>query len=78
MGLLSLKRPMKQKTILITGATGFLGSSITQELLEAGFRLKLLVRKRIVYKQRKEFLKSFHYLLHQCLQIELDGPYRNY
>ena len=36
---------MKQKTILITGATGFLGSFITQELLEAGFRLKLLVRK---------------------------------
>src|SRR3989339_1489598 len=36
---------MKQKTILITGATGFLGSFITHELLEAGFRLKLLVRK---------------------------------
>ena len=36
---------MKQKTILITGATGFLGSFITQELLEAGFSLKLLVRK---------------------------------
>ena len=36
---------MKQKTILITGATGFLGSFITQELFEAGFRLKLLVRK---------------------------------
>ena len=36
---------MKLKTILITGATGFLGSFITQELLEAGFRLKLLVRK---------------------------------
>src|SRR3990172_855035 len=36
---------MKQKTILITGATGFLGSFITQELFEAGFCLKLLVRK---------------------------------
>lgn len=36
---------MKQKTILITGATGFLGSFITQELFESGFCLKLLVRK---------------------------------
>ncbi|HHT9109905.1 MAG TPA: SDR family oxidoreductase [Candidatus Brocadiaceae bacterium] len=35
---------MKQKTILITGATGFLGSYITRELLNAGFRLKLLLR----------------------------------
>ena len=36
---------MRQKTVLITGATGFLGSYITRELFEAGFHLKLLVRK---------------------------------
>ncbi len=36
---------MRQKTVLITGATGFLGSYITRELFEAGFQLKLLVRK---------------------------------
>ncbi len=35
---------MKHKTILITGATGFLGSYITRELFEAGFHLKLLIR----------------------------------
>lgn len=35
---------MKRKTILITGATGFLGSYITRELLNDGFCLKLLVR----------------------------------
>jgi len=35
---------MKLKTILITGATGFLGSYITRELFEAGFHLKLLIR----------------------------------
>lgn len=38
---------MKQKTLLITGATGFLGGYLTQELLQAGFRLKLLVRKTL-------------------------------
>ncbi|MDL1894438.1 NAD-dependent epimerase/dehydratase family protein, partial [Sphingobacteriales bacterium CHB3] len=32
--------------ILITGATGFLGSYIARELSEAGFHLKLLVRKK--------------------------------
>ncbi|MDO8141624.1 MAG: NAD-dependent epimerase/dehydratase family protein [Candidatus Brocadiales bacterium] len=36
---------MKQKTILITGATGFLGSYVTRELFDAGFYLKLLVGK---------------------------------
>ena len=35
---------MRQKTILITGATGFLGSYLTRELFEAGFHLKLLIR----------------------------------
>lgn len=35
---------MKQKTILITGATGFLGNYLTRELFEAGFYLKLLIR----------------------------------
>lgn len=35
---------MRQKTIFVTGATGFLGGYITRELLNAGFRLKLLVR----------------------------------
>ncbi|MDO8141095.1 MAG: SDR family oxidoreductase [Candidatus Brocadiales bacterium] len=36
---------MKQKSILITGATGFLGSYVARELFDAGFHLKLLVRK---------------------------------
>lgn len=44
---------MKQKTILITGATGFLGSYITRELFEAGFHLKLLIRNS-AHEQAKE------------------------
>ncbi len=39
------KRTVKQKTVLITGATGFLGGYVARELLELGFRLKLLVGK---------------------------------
>ena len=44
-GVVYSERIMKQKTVLITGATGFLGSYITRELFDAGFYLKLLVRK---------------------------------
>lgn len=46
---------MKQKTILITGATGFLGSYITRELLELGCHLKLLVRKKTNIEARERF-----------------------
>ncbi|MDL1939496.1 NAD-dependent epimerase/dehydratase family protein [Candidatus Jettenia sp. AMX1] len=42
---------MRHKTILITGATGFLGSYIARELSEAGFHLKLLVRKKSTNKR---------------------------
>jgi len=35
---------MKRKTILITGATGFLGSYITRKLHEEGFQLILIIR----------------------------------
>lgn len=42
-----MKKNNHQKTILITGATGFLGSYITRELFAAGFHLKLLVRKSV-------------------------------
>jgi NADH dehydrogenase len=34
------------KTILVTGATGFLGSYVLPELKKAGFRLKCLVRNK--------------------------------
>ena len=44
-GIVYSERRMRQKTILITGATGFLGSYIARELFEAGFHLKPLVRK---------------------------------
>lgn len=53
---------MKHKTILITGATGFLGSYITRELFKAGFHLKLLVRNttNILTKERiSEVFPSF-------------------
>lgn len=46
---------MKQKTVLITGATGFLGSYITKELFESGFHLKLLVRKASDTTARERF-----------------------
>lgn len=38
---------MKHKTILITGATGFLGSSLARELFAAGVHLKLLIRNTV-------------------------------
>ena len=36
----------KQKIILVTGSTGFLGSAVTRRLLVSGYRLRLLIRKR--------------------------------
>ncbi|GAX59289.1 hypothetical protein SCALIN_C01_0220 [Candidatus Scalindua japonica] len=36
----------REKIILVTGSTGFLGSAITQRLLVSGCRLRLLIRKR--------------------------------
>lgn len=49
---------MKQKTILITGATGFLGSYITKELLNGGFCLKLLVRRATDHQAKDRFLSE--------------------
>ena len=36
----------REKIILVTGSTGFLGSTVTQRLLVSGCKLKLLIRKR--------------------------------
>ncbi len=36
----------REKIVLVTGATGFLGSAITHKLLVSGYRLRLLIRKR--------------------------------
>ena len=48
---------MKQKTVLITGATGFLGSYITRGLFESGFHLKLLVRKTAPSQAEERFFE---------------------
>jgi thioester reductase-like protein len=36
----------REKIVLVTGSTGFLGSAITRRLLVSGYRLRLLIRKR--------------------------------
>jgi thioester reductase-like protein len=36
----------REKTFLVTGSTGFLGSAITRRLLVSGYSLRLLIRKR--------------------------------
>ncbi len=36
----------REKIVLVTGSTGFLGSAVTQRLLIAGYKLRLLIRKR--------------------------------
>ena len=36
----------REKIILVTGSTGFLGSAIAQRLLVSGDKLRLLIRKR--------------------------------
>ena len=36
----------REKTILVTGSTGFLGSAVTRRLLVSGCKLRLLIRKR--------------------------------
>ncbi|TVL97242.1 MAG: hypothetical protein CV087_22595 [Candidatus Brocadia sp. WS118] len=50
---------MKRKTMLITGATGFLGSFITQELFEAGFYLILLIRNSNQAEARERISEAF-------------------
>ena len=50
---------MKHKTALITDATGFLGSYITRELLEAGYHVKLLVRKIATDGTKERFAEVF-------------------
>lgn len=50
---------MKHKTILITGATGFLGSYIARELSEAGFHLKLLVRRKSTIRAKERLSETF-------------------
>ncbi len=36
----------REKIVLVTGATGFLGSAITRRFLTSGYKLRLLIRKR--------------------------------
>lgn len=36
----------REKIILVTGSTGFLGSAVTRRLLVSGYKLRLLIRKR--------------------------------
>lgn len=50
---------MRQKTILITGATGFLGSYLARELLEMGYYLKLLMRKRTDIRGKERLFEVF-------------------
>lgn len=50
---------MRQKTILITGATGFLGSYLTRELLGMGYHLKLLMRKKTGIRGRERLSEIF-------------------
>lgn len=50
---------MKHKTILITGATGFLGSYLTRELFEAGFHLKLLIRNSANIQAKERISEVF-------------------
>jgi thioester reductase-like protein len=54
---------MKQKTILITGATGFLGIYITRELFHAGFSLKLLIRETNGIPARERFLTELPFCI---------------
>ncbi len=44
----------REKIILITGSTGFLGSAITQRLLVSGCKLRLLIRKRDSYNDTSQ------------------------
>ena len=44
--------------ILITGATGLLGSYLVEDLLKKGFSLKLLIRKEEQKKQKKTIDKE--------------------
>ncbi|MDG6026393.1 MAG: NAD-dependent epimerase/dehydratase family protein [Candidatus Brocadia sp.] len=50
---------MKRKTMLITGATGFLGSFITRQLFEAGFNLILLIRNSNQVRARDRISEVF-------------------
>jgi thioester reductase-like protein len=45
----------REKIILVTGSTGFLGSAITQRLLVSGCKLRLLIRKRDNYSSQISF-----------------------
>lgn len=51
---MSQSLPLKNTTCLVTGASGFIGSHLTQLLVEEGARVRVLVRKR----SRAQFLES--------------------
>ena len=71
----------REKIILVTGSTGFLGSAITQRLLVYGYKLRLLIRKRgIDFSQNsfgmecliKELIQGFQvneYSQEQCREL---------
>ena len=48
------------KKILITGANGFLGSSITKLGLKKGYKINALIRKKSDISNLKEFLSQIN------------------
>ncbi len=57
---------MKQKTVLITGAIGFIGSHLTKKLIENGEKIRCLVRT----SSPKIAFGNFFYLQNVILNSE--------
>ena len=53
---------MKKKTVLVTGASGFLGSHICEALYEAGYEVHALIRE----KSNRKYLKHDWLKIHDC------------
>ena len=53
---------MKKKTVLVTGASGFLGSYICEALYEAGYEVHALIRE----KSSRKYLKHDWLKIHDC------------
>ncbi len=65
-----IKKSNKKITVALTGATGFLGRYILEELVSAGFRVKALARKQAVRESDVEWvigdLNNSNALRHLC------------